>query len=375
MKRIICALCLLLVFGASAAMAESDVEATGEGETKDQALTSAMRQAVEQGVGAYIQSNSVTIDMTLVEDKVLSHSKGYVTSFKIIKTEKSYEVTISAKVDDKLLKDDLEALTILRKSVGNPRILVAFGKSSDSSDEFQSRGFIDEIYGGIVEGLTDKQFRVVDKATAERFSKEVAATQGIDVDLNKAAAWGLKYNAEYTLLYTVSGSIREGAIGNSVKLRVKTQLIDNTRAQVVTSKAIESTSSAQSKGDALDKAARDGGRKVVTPMIEVVKKNWEDMQQNGFPYTIVLDGVENPEEITQFAEMLEKFPFVNAAREVESGGGKTTFEATYRDNKRELLDRDVIRATKELGWTLKKIRAEGAVSSWKRVKSAKPGSK
>lgn len=372
MKRIICALCALLVFGATAALAESDVEATGEGVTKDQALTSAMRQAVEQGVGAYIKSSSVTIDMTLVEDKVLSHSKGYVTSYKVLKTAGGYEVTISAKVDDKLLKDDIEALTILRKSVGNPRILVAFGKSAEGAEELQSKRFIDEIYGGIVEGLTDKQFRVVDKAAAERFAKEVAATQGIDVDLNKAAAYGLKYNAEYTLLYTVSGDVREGAIGNSVKLRIKTQLIDNTRSQVVTSKSIESTSSAQSKGDALEKAARDGGKKVVGPMIEVVKKNWEDMQQNGFPYTIILDGIDNPEEIAQFTEMLENFPLVNSAKEVESGGGKTTFETTYRD-KRDLLDRDIIRAAKELGWTVKKVRAEGAFSSWKRVPPAKPG--
>lgn len=374
MKRIICALCLLFVFGATVAMAESEVEATGEGITKDQALTSAMRQAVEQGVGAYIQSSSVAIDMMLVEDKVLSHSKGYVTSYKVLKTAGGYEITISAKVDDKLLKDDIEALTILRKNVGNPRILVAFGKSADSSDEFQSRAFVDDVYGGIVEGLTDKQFRVVDKSAADRFAKEVAATQGIDVDLNKAAAYGLKYNAEYTLLYTFSGTIREGAVGSTVKMRVKTQLIDNTRAQVITSKAVESTSSAQTKGDALEKAARDGGRKVIAPMIEVVKKNWEDMQQNGFIYTLVLDGVDSPEEITQFAEMLENFPLVSSAREVESGGGKTTFEATYKD-KRDLLDRDVIRATKELGWTVKKVRAEGAFSSWKRVKAAKPGSK
>lgn len=372
MKQIICAIYMLLVFGVTVAMADTDVEATGEGVTKDQALISAMRQAVEQGVGAYIKSNSVTIDLTLVEDKVLSHSKGYVTSYKILKTERSYEITISAKVDDKLLKDDIEALTILRKSVGNPRILVAFGKNADSSDELQSKGFVDDVYSGIVEGLTDKQFRVVDKSTAERFSKEVAATQGIDVDLNKAAAYGLKYNAEYTLLYTVTGDVREGTVGNSVKLRIKTQLIDNTRSQVVTSKAIESTSSAQTKGDALEKAARDGGRKVVTPMIEVVKKNWEDMQQNGFPYTIILDGIDNPEEIAQFTGMLEKFPLVNAAREIESGGGKTTFEATYRD-KRDLLDRDVIRASKELGWTIKKVRAEGAFSSWKRMQPASHG--
>ena len=117
--------------------------------------------------------------------------------------------------------------------------------------------------------------------------------------------------------------------------------------------------------NALEKAARDGGKKIVNPMIEVIQKNWMDMQQNGSMYTIVIDGVEDAEEIANFTTLFEKFLLVNDAKELESGGGKTTFEATYK-GKRDQLDRDVIRAAKELGWTVKKVRAEGARSTWKK---------
>lgn len=366
MKNVFLAMLALLAMGVSVAFA--NVEATGEGPNKDQALTSAMRRAVESGVGTFIKSSTTVIDAQLVDDKILSHSKGYVTSYKIIKegkTDDGYSVTISAKVDDKLIKDDVNALTILRKSVGNPRILVAFSKKGEGAAALKSKDFIEEIYNGIVESLTDKQFRVVDKSTAEKFAQQVAATHEIDVDLNQAAAFGLKYNAEYTLLYSVSGEIKEGAVNTGVKLRVKTQLIDNTRSQVVTSKMIEQTSSGQSIENALEKAARDGGKKIVNPMIEVIQKNWMDMQQNGSLYTVVIDGVEDAEEIGNFTSIFEKFPLVNDAKEIESGGGKTTFEATYK-GKRDQLDRDVIRAAKELGWTLKKVRAEGARSTWKK---------
>ena len=88
-----------------------------------------------------------------------------------------------------------------------------------------------------------------------------------------------------------------------------------------------------------------------------------DMLQNGALYTIVIDGVHDPEQIASFTGMLEKFPLVRDAREVESGGGKTTFEATFK-GKRDQLDRDVLRASRELGWTVKKVRAEGARSTW-----------
>lgn len=367
MKNVFLLLFAMLVIGTSVASA-ANVEATGEGANKDLALTSALRRAVEQGVGTFIKSSTTVIDSALVDDKILSHSKGYVTSYKVIKEGKNddgYSVTISAKVDDKLLKDDVNALTIVRKSVGNPRILVAFSKKGEGAAALKGKDFIEEIYNGIVESLTDKQFRVVDKSSAEKFAQQVAATHEIDVDLNQAAAFGLKYNAEYTLVYSVSGEIKEGAVGLGVKLRLKTQLIDNTRSQVITSKVIEQSNSGQGLENTLEKAAREAGKKIVNPMIEVISKNWMDMQQNGSMYTVVIDGVDDAEEIGKFTSMFEKFPLVNDAKEVESGGGKTTFEATYK-GKRDQLDRDVIRAAKELGWTVKKIRAEGARSTWKK---------
>ncbi len=368
MKRIVLLVIGLMLATVASAFAVM-VTATGEGPSEEVALATAQRRAVEQGLGTFIKSETTVVDSALVDDKILSHSKGYVTSFKITKKEKTADgvaVTISANVDNKLLKGDIDALTILRKNavVGNPRILVAF--STKSKDKvFMDKEFTEEIYNGIVESLTDKQFRVVDKAAAEKFSMQQAETHEIDVDLNKAAAYGLKFHAEYTLFYNVSGIIRDGAIGKSVLLNVKTQLIDNTRSQVITSKKVEQQAMGQTVEQALEKAAREGGKNIVNPMIEVLQKNWMDMQQNGAMYTIVIDGVDDPEEIAKFTEMFEKFPLASGAKEVESGGGKTTFEATYK-GKRDQLDRDVIRAAKELGWTMKKIRAEDSRSTWKK---------
>lgn len=368
MKRTLLLAIGLLLISFSAAFAAT-VTAIGEGPTKDVALANAMRRAVEQGIGTHVQSSTTVVDYELVDDKILSHSKGYVTNYKILqesKTADEVQVTISATVDDKILKDDLEALTILRKNavVGNPRILVVY--SNKSKDKIlRDKDFTEEVYNGIVETLTDKQFRVVDKAAAERFSMQQADSHDIDVDLNRAAAYGLQYHAEYTLHYSLSGVVRSGAIGKSVLVNVKAQLIDNTRAQVLTSKRVEQSGMGQTAEQALEKAANQGGKKIVNPMISVLQKHWMDMQQNGAIYTVVIDGVDDPEQIAEFTSMFESFPLASNAREVESGGGKTTFETTYK-GKRDQLDRDIIRTAQELGWTIQKVRAEGARSTWKR---------
>jgi hypothetical protein len=367
MKRILLLVVGIVLLSSGIALAAA-VTATGEGPSKDVALSAAMRRAVEQGVGVYVKSDTTVIDSALVDDKILSHSRGYVTSYKIIKELKNadgFVITISAVVDNKLLKGDIDALTILRKTVvvGNPRILVL---SSTKDNNIRSKEFHDDIYNGIVESLTDKQFRVVDKDAADKFAQQIVDTHGIDIDLNKAAKYGLQYQAEYTVYYSVSGVVRDGAIGKSVLLNVKTQLIDNTRAQVITNKKVEQTGMGPTVDQALTKAAREGGKNIVAPMIDVLQKHWMEMQQNGAIYTIIIDGVDDPEQIASFTEMFEKFPLASSAKEVESGGGKTTFEATYK-GKRDQLDRDVLRTAKELGWKMKKIRAEGARSTWKRI--------
>jgi len=263
-------------------------------------VVSAKRRAVEQGLGAYIKSETTVIDSQLVADKILSHSAGYVTGYKIIgetKTDDGFSVTIDAKVDYKLLSDDATALAILNRSMGHPRFLVAFSKKGEGTKVFRDMDFIDEIYNGIVESLTDKQFRVVDRPSAQKFAQQVAATHGIDVDLNEAAAFGLQYHAEYTLLYSVGGEIKEGAVNTSVKLRIKTQLIDNTRSQVVASKMVEQSANGRSLETALETAARDGGKKVVNPIVDVLEKNWMDAQQNGQLYTVVIEGVDDPDPV------------------------------------------------------------------------------
>ena len=160
--------------------------------------------------------------------------------------------------------------------------------------------------------------------------------------------------------------MRESPTGKSALLNVKTQLIDNTRAQVITNKRVEQPGFGRTVEQALDTAGRAGGKKIVEPMIDILQKHWMDQQQNGAIYTIVIDGVDDPEQIANFTEMFEKYPLATAAKEVESGGGKTTFEARYK-GKRDQLDRDVLRTAKELGWVVKKIRAEGARSTWKRI--------
>ncbi|HPE29537.1 MAG TPA: hypothetical protein PLJ93_04210, partial [Candidatus Mcinerneyibacteriales bacterium] len=123
MKRTLLILIVAVLFTAAAA-AQTVVTASGIGTTKRDAEMAAQRAAVEQGIGTMIDSESLTQNFMLVEDKILSKARGYVKNYKVLSEKQevdgTWTVTIEATVSQGDLKNDLNALGILREKMGNP---------------------------------------------------------------------------------------------------------------------------------------------------------------------------------------------------------------------------------------------------------------
>jgi len=102
----------------------------------DAAVIDAKRNALEQALGVYITSETVVQNYQLITDKILSHSEGYIVSWKEVskKTVDSImEVTISAEVRAGKLSKDFDTIKSLLKAK-NPYVLVVirekFGKNT-----------------------------------------------------------------------------------------------------------------------------------------------------------------------------------------------------------------------------------------------------
>ena len=78
------------------------------------------------------------------------------------------------------------------KKPTNERLLVIHAAPSQKANDPEQDSRLN-VYDGIVEYLTDKGYRIVDKASAEQCSLQIAATHDIDPLLNRAASFGLKF--------------------------------------------------------------------------------------------------------------------------------------------------------------------------------------
>ena len=105
------------------------------------AAKAAQRDAVEQASGVFITSETEMRNFDLISDEVLSRSKGFIRSYKVLKEERDGpfdNVTIQAMVVRKAFMDDVsESLENLYQRVGKPRVMLVVEEfdAADSSIE------------------------------------------------------------------------------------------------------------------------------------------------------------------------------------------------------------------------------------------------
>ncbi|MDD2499513.1 MAG: hypothetical protein PHN92_01705 [Geobacter sp.] len=375
MKRVI--ILVLAVFLALNSLAIADqFTATGRGMSEDAAVVSGLNNAIDMAVKQILDEETVKKN----KQKIAGALKGKTRKLaRLVQkgepefTGAGYELQLTAEVNLKALENEINALGLMQDAMGNPRIMVLYNPNLPQGATLGStradlEAFFDNSYGAIVEVLADKGFDVIDKASAQKFSVQVAETHEMDLDTNKAALYGLKYHADLVLYYQTVGIGREGYwnyTGGAAKIFLRAQLINPSTSRVVASKDVESSSHAGTLQEALYRSAKDVGHKVANVMIESIKKSWKREKSGAGTFIIVLDGVAEIDDVTSFKDALKAVPGMENIRERESGGGKTTFEIKSGSSA-DAVKSAINKTGKQLGWTLKLIRSEGARSTWKR---------
>ncbi len=218
------------------------------------------------------------------------------------------------------------------------------------------------VYESMIELLTDRGYRIVDKTSAEQASIQISATHDIDPHINKAAAVGLNFLAEYTIHFRTSTIVKEPEKGIGALVRVSAKIVDNTGARIITAKAAEASSTGHNTEDAIEKASRVAGKKLVVLLLKGLDTYISHTGSEGRTITMVFEG--RNENLASLSRLIEKSPAVAAVREIEAGGGKTTFEIICKV-RRDQLERDILSMASSQGILLQKIRSEGNRSTWK----------
>jgi hypothetical protein len=170
------------------------------GGARTQALQNAQRSAVEQGVGVVLDSKTMSENFQVIQDQILTTSKGYVTKFLIIEEGRtpagdSYLVKIKADVSTSLLEDKLAALRILHKKMGNKRLMVIY-QSDNPNAMPRTHGATTSALQSIRDTFNGAGFRVFNEAATDKVYSQVEVAGRIDRPVDDIIAMALDQQAD-----------------------------------------------------------------------------------------------------------------------------------------------------------------------------------
>ena len=145
--------------------------AVGYGPTKQSAIDDARRNAVQQGLGAYIKSETKIVDAAVDYDRIIAKSSGYIRGYDILEESKdpsdsTHKVKLSVILEDSKMenllqefKKDSRFQKAFQEIFCQRRIVVLYSKRNSSSLPLDNPS-ITLLLNLIEDGLKKYGFRV-----------------------------------------------------------------------------------------------------------------------------------------------------------------------------------------------------------------------
>ncbi len=285
------------------------------GAARDRAIDDALRKAVEQTLGTYIDAQTKVENYMVVEDRILNWSRGYVKNYQILsegkKTPESYEVVIQATVDMTNLANDANAVQNLLQSMGNPRVMIMIdeqnvGEVSTRYHYFQVNMTASET--AMINKFTEKQFVVVDPMTVRQNKERDAILSAINGDTKAAKSIANALDAEVVItgkaIAKVATGINLGGM-KSCQANINARVID---ADVGTIIATGSKHAAYPHIDevtggtmAIEKAANALADELITKILEKWRSRFYDLNS----VKLLISGMNSFTEASNFKNALQ----------------------------------------------------------------------
>lgn len=157
-----------------------------------EAKNQAYRDALEKGVGAYVQGITEMKDFQVVRDKVFSQSRGIVNSFEIVREWEEdgiYYIRADCGVSTGALDGVLGPAVI--DGLGNPRVMVLIDESVDGD-----RPFLSTVEGEVLRVFEKAGYLLVDPGQAGKLDERELAVARETGDVQKLQDLARSFRAD-----------------------------------------------------------------------------------------------------------------------------------------------------------------------------------
>ncbi|MDP8299727.1 MAG: hypothetical protein P9L88_07505 [Candidatus Tantalella remota] len=287
----------MVCIAALAAVMQKEIVAEGMAsgittESRKMAVNRALRKAVEQGVGVIIDSETMVKNYQLLDDRIYSTVKGYVTGFEIIDDNGGegglYKVTVKANVALGALTKDVKALGLVQQKLNYPRIMVLV---NDHVDGLKQPGHFATAEIGKV--FAQSNVPVVSRDQMQMIKERDATLFYGDPD--KAAALGRRYGAEVAIVGQATSELVEASQPYGVEVyayqaTVDVKAVKTDNAQVIAFESATETARGSGRFPTANKAILAASRTAADGLLKRVAEAWRDEVYNEMVIEVIAAG-------------------------------------------------------------------------------------
>jgi hypothetical protein len=296
---------------------------------RKQALLNAQRNAVEEGVGLLLDSKTLSENFEVIKDQVLTSSQGFVSRYDVISEgptpdQSSFRVRIKATVSQDLLEDQLSALRILHKAMGQKRVMVVYQSSNPNALE-RNHGANRAALQTIRDRLNGAGFRLFNEAATQKVYTQIERAARVDRPVEDLIAMALDQQADLLVRFENIAGQRgpKGGLFSAAFATIRISVFETATGRQVADSQAEGKQLLQAnagpydweKGlsDAAVKASAQSVEETVTRITDYYKR----LGDEGYSYLIVFRGF-NDDQKDQILDYLEGTPGFSRLSELKN---------------------------------------------------------
>ena len=301
----------------------AQITEAGEQDAYDRALEHGFRKAVEKALGSIVQSKTIVENSTLINDKIVSQSRGFIKKHQILSDSNRGDtkiIKLRTWVAVGNIKKDVLALGLLQDRVGRPNLMVAI-------DELNHEGKPADIAKTVIYDFFEKkEFRFIDHPENARNEKGVFE----EFTVRKLA---LEKGAQMLILGKVSFKEQkikylEDTDFSSIRSSLIIKVIYVGSGEIITSQTGAGVGSAIDIQVAHNNSIQKAFEQLNPKIFDAIIKHWNKTSNDGFEYEVLISGISFPE-----AKQIKN------AIESKVEGIKKVFERNFKDGQMSYLVR------------------------------------
>ncbi len=286
------------------------------GAARDQAIDDALRKAVQEALGTHIRSTTLVQNFQMVEDNILSWSRGYVSRYQILQEGPgpydSYEVTLRATVDLTSLQNDEQNLRDLLEKMGNPRVMLLIEEKNMTSQSAWDYFSLDmtSAESAMIEFFQNKGFEVIDPSLVKANRKKDEIIAALSGDARSAAAIAAFQDADIIITGKAVSRVATGLNLGGMKSCQATVTVRAVKADVAKIIAGMSERAAVPHIDEITGgtlAIEKASKKLAEKLLEKITRQGSQEFYNSTTLTLNVMGFASFSELSDFSNKLKFF--------------------------------------------------------------------